>query len=60
MSHYGYVSEQLLNGGLFPRRSHRGDRRGWRLRRREARSTRIRPVERDRIRGYVDVPAPGR
>jgi hypothetical protein len=67
MSHYGYVSEQLLNGGLVPRRPHRRERRGWRLRR-EAPSLQSRsveppverPVEVDRIRGYLDLPATGR
>ena len=33
MSHYGYVSEQLLNGDLFPPR--RGRRRSRRARRQE-------------------------
>ena len=36
MSHYGYVSEQLLNGDLFPPR--RGRRRSRRARRQEQRA----------------------
>ena len=64
MSHYGYVSEQLITGDLFPRRRHAG-RRGWRLKRREQQGpTGPGPdtggLDVDRIRSHFDFPATGR
>jgi cysteine desulfurase / selenocysteine lyase len=58
MSHYGYVSEQLLTGELFPPRRREGARRGWLPRRREPRTGTGFDV--DRIRGHFDFPATGR
>ena len=58
MSHYGYVSEQLLAGELFPTRSRDRRRRGWLPRRREPRATTGFDVE--RMRSHFDFPATGR
>jgi hypothetical protein len=58
MSHYGYVSEQLLTGELFPTRSRDRRRRGWLPGRREPRATTGFDV--DRMRSHFDFPATGR
>ena len=58
MSHYGYVSEQLLAGELFPTGRRDQRRRGWLSRRREPRATTGFDVE--RMRSHFDFPATGR
>jgi cysteine desulfurase/selenocysteine lyase len=52
MSHYGYVSEQLLKGGLFPRR--RRPRRG------EGSGHLPMPLDVERVRSHFDFPGTGR
>ena len=58
MSHYGYVSEQLLTGELFPTRNRDRRRRGRLPGRREPRATTGFDV--DRMRSHFDFPATGR
>jgi cysteine desulfurase/selenocysteine lyase len=58
MSHYGYVSEQLLTGEVFPRQRRGRPRRRWRQGRRAAEGGGGFDV--DRLRSHFDFPGTGR
>ena len=58
MSHYGYVSEQLLTGEIFPPRRRGRSRRGWRPRRRTTEVSIGFDVE--RLRSRLAFPGTGR